>query len=95
MDGMMKWPQAKGIQAAIAFAVALLSAVFVFVQFAMESFNNYYFPPHKAYPYPYPNEWAARIAMWRDCGLTFLVVFAILYMAQRRFIATRRPGKSN
>jgi hypothetical protein len=37
MDGMMKWPQAKGIQAAIAFAVALLLAVFVFVQFAMES----------------------------------------------------------
>ena len=92
---MKKWPQAKGIQAAIAFAVALLSAVFVFVQFAMKSFNNFYFPPHKTYPYPHPNEVAARIAMWRDCGLTFLVVFVIMYMAQRRFIATRHPRNSN
>ena len=75
---MMKWPRANGIQAAIAFTVALLSAAFVFVQFAMESFNHFYFPPHKAYPYPYPTELAARIAMWRDCSLTFLGVFAIL-----------------
>lgn len=86
----MKWPQSKGLQAAIAFAVALLSAFFVFARIAMESFNHFYFPPHKAYPYPYPTEWAARIAMCRDAGLTFLVAFAILYVAQRRFIATRR-----
>jgi hypothetical protein len=95
VDGMMKWPQARGIQAAIAFAVALLSAVFVFVQFAMKSFNNFYFPPHKAYPYPYPNELAARIATWKVCGVTFLAVFAIMYMGQRRFIATRRRRNSN
>jgi hypothetical protein len=95
MDGVMKWPRAKGIQAAVAFVVALLSAVFVFLQFAMQSFNNFYFPPHKSYPYPYPTEWAARIAMWRNCGLTFLVVFAIIYMSQRRFITARRPGNSN
>jgi hypothetical protein len=55
----------------------------------MESFHHFYFPPHKAYPYPYPTELAARIAMYRDCGLTFLGVFTILYVAQRRFIATR------
>ena len=86
---MMKWPQAKVIQAAIAFAVALVSASLVLVQFAMKSFNNFYFAPHRAYPYPYPNEWAAKIAMWRDCGLTFFVVFGILYMAQRWFMAPR------
>jgi hypothetical protein len=53
----------EGIQAAISFAVAPLSAAFVLAQFAMKSWNDFYFPPHKAYPYPYPNELAARIAM--------------------------------
>jgi len=46
----MNWPRSKGSQAAIAFAVALLSAVFVFLRIAMESFNYFYFAPHKAYP---------------------------------------------
>jgi hypothetical protein len=93
--GVMKWPQSKGIQAAIAFAVALLSAGFVFVQISMESFNHFYFPPHKAYPYPYLTEWAARLAMFRDCGLTFLIVFATLYMAQRKFVASRDKSEPN
>jgi hypothetical protein len=92
---MLKWPQSKGVQAAIAFAVALLSAVLVFVKIAMESFNHFYFPPHKAYPYPYPTELAARIAMWRDCSLSFLGVFAIIYVAQRVFIPSRRKSDSN
>jgi hypothetical protein len=86
---MVKWPRSKGSQAAIAFGVALLFAVFVFLRIAMASFNQFYFPPHKGYPYPYPTEFAARMAMCRDCGLTFLAVFTILYVAQRRFIATR------
>jgi hypothetical protein len=86
---MVKWPRSKRDQAAIAFAVALLSSVFVFLWIAAESFNHFYFPPHKAYPYPCPTELAARIAMCRDCGLTFLGVFTILYVAQRRFVATR------
>ncbi len=86
---MRNWSRSKGVQAGIAFAVALLSAVFVFAQIAMESFNHYYFAPHKAYPYPYPTEGAARLASLRDCGLTCLGVFAILYVAQRLFIATR------
>lgn len=92
---MTRWPRTKGIQLAIAFAAALLSAGFVFVYFATESFNHFYFPPHKAYPYPYPTDLAARIVIWRDCSLTFLGVFAILYVAQRRLIATRDTGKSN
>jgi hypothetical protein len=95
MASMIEWPKSKGMQATIAFTVALLSAVFVFVQIEMEYFNHYYFAPHKAYPYPYPTEWSARIAMCRDCGVTFLVVFAILYAVQRRFIATRHARKIN
>jgi hypothetical protein len=86
---MVRWPHSKGTQAAIAFAVALLSAVFVFLRIAMQSFDHFYFPPHKAYPYPYPTEWAAHVAMCRDCSLAFLGVFTIVYLAQRRFIATR------
>jgi hypothetical protein len=92
---MAKWPRSKRAQVAIAFAVALSSAVLVFAQIAMESFNNFYFPPHKAYPYPYPTEWAAQIAMCRDCCGTFVVVFAIVYAAQRVFAKTQHNTKSN
>jgi hypothetical protein len=86
----MKWPRTKGTQAAAALVVASLSAAYVFLQFAAGSFNHFYFHPHETYPYPYPTARAAQVAMWRDCGLTFLVVFAILYMIQRRVIASRR-----
>jgi hypothetical protein len=89
MGGMLKWRRSKGLQAAIALSLALLSAVFVFAEIAMKSFNHFYFAPHKAYPYPYPTVTAARIAMYRDCGLTFAAVFAILYLAQRYFLPTR------
>jgi hypothetical protein len=91
----MKWPRSRGVQAAIAFGVALLAAVFVFVHIAMNSFNHFYFLPHRAYPYPYPTESAARMAMDRDCGLTFLGVFGIVYALQRRFIATRYTSRTN
>jgi hypothetical protein len=89
MAGMVKWPRSRGIQAAIAFVVALLSAGYRFVQFEGNFFNNFYFPPHKAYPYPYPTVRAAQIAVWRDCGLTFVAVFAVLFVIQRRFLSTR------
>jgi hypothetical protein len=95
MAGMTKWPRAKRIQLVIAFTAALLSAGLVFVHFATESFDHYYFPPHKAYPYPYPTELAARIVMWRYCSLTFLGVFAIVYVAQRKLMGARNTGKSN
>ena len=94
MASMAKWPRSKRVQAVIAFAVALASAVLVVAQIAMESFNHYYFPPHKAYPYPYATEWAARIAMFRDCSGTFVVVFAVVYAAQRMFAATKHETKS-
>jgi hypothetical protein len=87
---MMKWPRSKGVQAVIAFTVALLSEAVVFTQIAMESFNYFYFPPHKAFPYPYPTESAAHWVMYRDCGLTFLGVFAVVYMGQRLLITNRR-----
>jgi hypothetical protein len=62
----------------------------LFLQFAAASFNHFYFLPHKAYPYPYSAAQAAEIAIWRDCGLTSLAVFAILDAVQRRFVAARR-----
>ena len=89
MAGMMKWPRSKGMQATIAFVVAFLSAALVVLHIVGESFNHFYFPPYKAYPYPYPTESAARLAICRDCGLMFLGVFAILYVIQRVLIAAR------
>jgi hypothetical protein len=91
----MRWPQSKSIQAVIAFAVATISAILVAANIAMESFNHYYFAPHRAFPYPYPTDWAARLAMCRDCGLTFLVVFAIVYVVQRWLTAAQRAGISS
>ena len=78
-----------GIQGAIAFAAALLSAALVFAQIAMESFNHFYFAPHKAYPYPYPTVHAAHLALYRDCGLTLIGVFVVMFALQRRFFSTR------
>ena len=86
--GMMKWPRSTGVQAAIAFAVALLSAVLVFLQIAMESINQFYFP--QAYQHPYPDAHSADIALYQDCGLAFLGVFVLLYAVQRRITAKRR-----
>jgi hypothetical protein len=73
--------------------VALLSTVAVFLRIAMASFNHFYFAPHKAYPYPYSTAGAARWAVYRDCGLTFVGVFTVVYMARRGFIAARERAK--
>ena len=89
MSNMLTWPRSKRLQAAISLAFALLSAVFVLANIAMKSFNHFYFAPHKAYPYPYATVIAARIAMYRDCGLTFIAAFAIFYLAQRFLLGTR------
>jgi hypothetical protein len=91
----MTWPRSRGVQTAIGFVVALLSAVAVFLWIAMASFNHFYFAPHKAYPYPYSTVGAARWAMYRDCGLTFIGLFTIVYMVQRGFIAARERAISN
>ena len=87
---MTKWPKSRGVQTAIAVIVALLAAIGVFVQVAMTSFNNFYFGPHKAYPYPYPNAHIAQMALYRDCGLTMLGVFVIVFVAQRLLTAPHR-----
>jgi hypothetical protein len=92
---MPRWPRSKGWQATIALSVALLSAGWVFLQVAMKSFNNYYFPPHKAFPYPYPSARAAHLALFRDCGLTFVGVLALLYIAQRLFVSVPNSEASN
>jgi hypothetical protein len=91
----MTWPRSRGVQTAIGFVVALLSAVAVCLRIAMASFNHFYFAPHKAYPYPYSTLGAARWAMYLDCGLTFVGVFAIVYMVQRGLIAVRERAKSS
>ena len=90
----MPWPRSKGKQAAIAVVGASLAAFAVLSQIAMESFNHFYFPPHNAYPYPYATEWAARLAMYRDCGLTFVGAFLVLMAIQRRFPSTGREDSN-
>lgn len=90
---MAKWPKSKGVQAAIAAVVAILAAICVFGLVAMTSFNNFYFGPHKAYPYPYADVHTAQMALLRDCGLTMLVVFGVVFLIQRRFASPRRTSQ--
>jgi hypothetical protein len=91
---MAKWLMSKGVQATIAFVFALLAVLLVVVNRAMNSFNNFYFAPHKAYPYPYPTEGAARIALWQSSCLTFFAVFTIVYIFQRLFNSHRNSSTS-
>jgi hypothetical protein len=74
-------------QAAIAFAAAFLSAVWVFVEIETGYFQRFYFGPHKGYPYPYPDGHSAQMALYRDCGFAFVVVFGVLFSLQRIFAA--------
>jgi hypothetical protein len=89
MAAMAKWPRSKGKQATIASVVALLAAAWLFVQIEYGYFRRFYFDPHKAYPYPYPNEHSAQIALYRDCGFTLLGLFVVLFAIQRMFFAAR------
>jgi hypothetical protein len=93
---MSTWSKSKGIQVAIAFSVALIVALSVGAHIAMDSFNHFYFAPHKAYPYPYPTARAAQIAFWSRCSLSFVGVFLILYLylAQRAFLLRQRSSHS-
>ena len=74
----------------IAAVVALLAAICVFIQIAMTSFNNFYFGPHKAYPYPYPDAHTAQMVLYRGCGLTMLGVFVVVFTIQRLLTASHR-----
>ena len=87
---MAKWPKSGGVQAIISVVAALLAAICVFLQIAMTSFNNFYFGPHKAYPYPYPDAHTAQMVLYRDCGLAMLVVFAVVFTIQRLFTGPHR-----
>lgn len=87
---MARWPKSKGVQALIATVAALLAEVCVYASFVMASFNNFYFGPHKAYPYPYADVHAAQTAIYRESGLTLLVVFAVVFTIQRLFTAAHR-----
>ncbi len=90
MTVIAKWPRSKGKQAAIAVVFASLAAILVFANIAMQSFNNFYFAPHKAYPYPYSDVHSAHMALFRNCGGTFLGAFVVVFALQRMFIAFRR-----
>jgi hypothetical protein len=89
-----KWPKSKGKQAAIALAIALLAAAWVFVEIEGGYFNRFYFPPHKAYPYPYADVHIAQIALYRNCGFTLVGVFVGLFVMQR-VLAGHRKGKTD
>jgi hypothetical protein len=66
MTAMAKWPKSRVKQAAIAFAVAFLATVWVFVQIEYGYFERFYFGPHKAYPYPFPT---SIVPKWRFTGI--------------------------
>jgi hypothetical protein len=87
---MVRWPKSKRVQMTIAMVVAFLVAVGVFLQIAMTSFHNFYFGPHKAYPYPYPDANTAQMALYRDCGLAMLGAFVVVFTIQRVFTAPRK-----
>jgi hypothetical protein len=87
---MAIWPKSRVVQAIIGVIAALLAAIYVFLQMAMTSFNDFYFGPHKAYPYPYPDAHTGQVALYRDCGLAMLVVFAIVFTIQRLFTSPHR-----
>jgi len=59
----------------IALVLGLIAGAIELANVAMEYFNNFYFGPHKAYPYPYTDALSANLAMTRNCCLVFGVVF--------------------
>jgi hypothetical protein len=59
--------------------LGLLAAVNEWLRIAADSFNNFYFGPHKAYPYPYPDAHGAQLATYRKCGLAFGLVFIVIF----------------
>jgi hypothetical protein len=87
---VLTWPKSRRAQASIAAVVAILAAICVAMQIEMTSFNNFYFGPHKAYPYPYPDAHSAQFALYRDCVSTMLGVFVIVFTILRAFTASRR-----
>jgi hypothetical protein len=86
----MKWPRSKITQLLIALIFGLFAAASEEWKFAMNSFNNFYFGPHKAAPYPYPDMHTARVVEFRDCGLAFALAVIAAFELQR-LITSRTP----
>ena len=87
---MPNWPKSRAAQASIAAVAGIIAAICEFLQIEMKSFNNFYFGPHKAYPYPYPNVHSAHMALYRDCGFATVVVFVVVLVIQRVLTAPHR-----
>jgi hypothetical protein len=85
----MRWPRSKTAQSIIALVLGVVAAVGEWLRLAMESFNNYYFGPHKAYPYPYPDVHSANMAMGWKCGLAFALVFIGTFALQMLILKRR------
>jgi hypothetical protein len=84
----MRWPRSNAAQTVIALILGLIACVSEYAQMAMQSFNNFYFGPHKAYPYPYADVRSANLVWVRNCGLAFGLVF-ICILALQRFLMKR------
>jgi len=87
----MRWPRSRTVQTIIALVLGLIAGVSEYARMAMESFNNFYFGPHKAYPYPYADVHTANLVWARNCALTFGLVF-LGTIALQRFTVRRRPN---
>jgi hypothetical protein len=88
----MRWPRSKVTQSVIASILGLLAAVNEWLQIAADSFNNFYFGPHKAYPYPYPDAHSAQLAMYWKCGLAFGLVFIVTFALLAVIASRKRKG---
>jgi hypothetical protein len=86
----MRWPRSKTTQSIIALALGLLAGVNEVGRFALHSFNDFYFGPHKAYPYPYADTRTADLVLARDCAVAFGIVFLAAVALQR--LITRRDS---
>ncbi len=84
----MRWPRSKMTQAIVALVLSLTAGAIECARFAMKSFNNYYFGPHRGYPYPYADVRTANLALVRDCISVFGLVFVASFVLER--LVTRR-----
>jgi hypothetical protein len=82
----MRWPRSKAAQTLIALTLGLIACANEYARMAMQSFNNFYFGPHKAYPYPYADVHSANLALVRKCGLAFALAFLGTVALQRLIV---------
>ena len=80
--GGMRWPRSTTVQTIISVVLGLVAGIGEYTNLAMQSFNNFYFGPHKAYPYPYSTVHSANVAWAERCGLAFGLVFFVAIALQ-------------